>query len=108
MKTLEQRILARVRRIYYLRKLTGPTALKAYGLVVLSFTLVSLVSLVHVVSNMPSVTAPASLVRFMAAAVLHTEWSVQAILMALVALLALMVRDIRSHMHGGTMIPHNA
>lgn len=94
MKTLEQNVMARVRRIYYLRKLTGPTALKAYALGALVVWLASLVSLVNVFANMPSLATPLSLVRFFASAVLQTEVAVQAVLVGAVVLAGLMVRDI--------------
>lgn len=94
MKTLEQKIMSRVRRIYYLRKLMGPTAIKAYALVALTLALVSLVSVVNVVTNMPSVTAPLSMVRFFTSAVLKTEAAVQVLLVGLCLLAVLMARDI--------------
>jgi hypothetical protein len=94
MKTLEQKIMPRVRRIYYLRKLTGPTALKAYALGALAVWLASLVSVVNVLTNMPSVMTPVSLVRFLASAALQTEVAVQALLLGVGILVALMVRDI--------------
>jgi len=94
MKTLEQQVMSRVRRIYYLRKLTGPTALKAYALLTLTVWLASLVSVVNVLSNMPSVTAPLSLMHFLASAVLQTEVVVQALLVGGCVLVVLVVRDI--------------
>ena len=94
MKTLEQKVMAHVRRIYYLRKLTGPTALKAYALSALVVWLTSLVSLVNVFTNMPSLTTPVSLVRFFTSAVLQTETAVQALLVGAVLLAILMARDI--------------
>ena len=85
--------MSHVRRIYYLRKLTGPTALKAYAFGALAIWLASLVSVVNVLTNMPSLSAPGSLLRFLASAVLQTELAVQALLVGAFVLLLLIVRD---------------
>jgi len=94
MKTLEQKVMARVRRIYYLRKFMGPTAMKAYGLVVLTLTLSSLVSLVNVYANMPSLFTPMQFASFLMNAALQTELAVQLILLGLATLIALFIRDV--------------
>jgi hypothetical protein len=93
MKTLEQKIMSRVKRIYYLRMLTGTNAMRAYALIVLGAVLASLVSLVNVVANMPSLASPASVARFLADAALHTETAVQVVLVGFFSLVAWMARD---------------
>lgn len=94
MKTLEQTVMARVRRAYYMRKLVGPTALKAYGLVVCAFGLFSAVSIVNIVANMPSVTTPAAFGSFLLKAVTNTEVVVQLLLVGAVVAAVMLVRDI--------------
>lgn len=94
MKTLEQKIMTRVRRIYYLRKATSPTALKLYGLCGIMMGLLSAVSVANVYANMPSPLAPIHFLSFLSAAIRNTELMVQFLLAGLCAFSALLVYDI--------------
>ena len=86
--------MARVRRIHTLRRALGPTALKAYGLVLFVFALISTVSVANVIANMPSVTTPGALGSFFVNALTHTELLVQLILGGMVVAAAMLVRDV--------------
>ncbi len=93
MKTLEHTVMARVQRIYYMRKLIGPTAMKAYSLVVLSLALLSVVSVANIYANMPSIMSPAALFQFMTSALVQTELLVKMLLLGLAVVVVLFVRD---------------
>jgi hypothetical protein len=94
MKTLEQKVMARVHRIYYLRKATGPTALKLYGLCGIMAGLLSVVSVANVFANMPSPLSPVHLVAFFTSAFKNTELMVQLLVAGLCTIIALFVYDI--------------
>ena len=103
MKTLEQKIMARVRRIYYLRKLFGPTAVKLYTMFGIVAGLFSLVSVANVVANMPGLDAPSEAAAYLTQAALHTEGTVQLLLAGFVVVAGLMIRDI---VHGARHLEH--
>ena len=94
MKTLEQRVMTRVRRIYVMRKLFGPTAVKLYTMFGITAGLFSLVSVANVIANMPPLTAPTQSMTYLVRAALHTEPSVQLLIMAFILMMVLMMRDI--------------
>jgi len=94
MTTLEQKVMARVRRIYYMRKLFGPTAIKLYTMSGILVGLLSLVSVANVLANMSSLKAPSDAILYLSRAALQTEPVVQLLLVGLALMLALMVRDI--------------
>lgn len=93
MKTIEQNIMARVKRIYYLRKVFQPTLLKVYGFGVLATVLTSVVSLTNVYANMPPLTAPTAFANFFFGALAHTELFVQVLLIGLVVTICMLGRD---------------
>ena len=94
MKTLEDKILTRVRRIYFLHRVFAPTALKAYGLAMCALMLLSIVSVVSVIDNMPAITAPGALGAFLMRALLHTELVVQILLVGFIFAVVMLVRDL--------------
>ncbi|MCW9054859.1 MAG: hypothetical protein OQJ98_02675 [Candidatus Pacebacteria bacterium] len=101
MKTFEQKIMARVRRIYYLKKVVNPLMLKLYGVGVLSIGVVSLVSVRNVFMNMPALTDVGSMYNFTTTALMHTEVTVQFVFGTLIVLAVLIVRDAaRNFSHG--------
>ncbi|MBP9760266.1 MAG: hypothetical protein KBD24_02750 [Candidatus Pacebacteria bacterium] len=93
MKTLEDKILARVRRMYLVRKFFAPTALKAYSLGLCVMMLGYFVSIVHVVANMPSLTTPGALTFFIVNALTHTEIVVQILFAVACVAILMLVRD---------------
>jgi hypothetical protein len=94
MSTIETVVMARVHRIYLMRRFFNPITLKVYGATVLFGTLVSLVSVVNVYANMPSFRAPKALLTFSYRAVINTEVLVQLLLIGFVMVIGLGVRDI--------------
>jgi hypothetical protein len=94
MKTLEQKVMARVHRIHILRRICGATACKAYLLVGCSIVLFSAVSVVNVYANMPSFTAPTALGNYLMNAFAHTELVVQIMFVGLIVATAMLVRDV--------------
>jgi hypothetical protein len=91
---IETVVMARVRRIYLMRRLFNTTTLKVYGAVVLFGALASVVSVASVFANMPSFTAPKEVFTFSFRAVLNTEVLVQLLLVSFVMVVGLTVRDI--------------
>lgn len=85
--------MARVRRIYYLKKVVNPLMLKLYGVGVLSVGVASLVSVKNVLANMPALTDVGSMYTFTASAILHTEASVQLALGVLAVFVVFILRD---------------
>ena len=84
----------RIRRIYYIRKVVNPLALKIYTL---SFALIGLsflVSVKNVIANMPSLLDINSIYTFTSSAFLYTEPSVQIILAIAGVSLLWLIRDI--------------
>jgi len=93
MSNVEHIVMARVRRIHFLRQFVNPTLLKVYGAAILFGALASFVSITNVYENMPSLLAPMQFVNFMVNAVLNTELVVQVLLAGFAAVLGLMVAD---------------
>lgn len=94
MSNIETVVLARVRRIYLMRRIFNTTTLKVYGAVVLFGALASLVSVANVYANMPSFMAPKEFFTFSYTALLNTEVLVQLLLISFVMVIGLSVRDI--------------
>lgn len=72
-------IMARVKTVYWTRRILGSPLLKAFLLVVLGAEVVSLVSISNVFANMPSVSDVRAVVDFFVYAFVHTATSVQAL-----------------------------
>lgn len=92
-KELEQHIMKRVYRTHYLKKVFNPLMFKVYILVVAFVGMSSLVSIINVVNNMPSLLEVGSVYRFTSSAIVNTEWSVQLVLAVAVLAVVLLVRD---------------
>lgn len=106
MTTIEHIVMARVRRIHTIRRFMHPTLLKVYGGVLLMGVLASTVSLANIFANMSSLATPAQVVRFIVAAVTHTEVVVQIITGGVVVLCILLVRDIVKNSKQGVFLQH--
>jgi hypothetical protein len=91
---IEARIMNRVRRLYLLRKILHPMALKSYVGAVLAAAGVSLVSVSNVLSNALTASTPSAAFGFATQALMHTEPLVQAIFLAAAALGVFLLRDI--------------
>lgn len=72
-------IMARVKTVYWTRRVLGSPLLKAFLLAVLGAEVVSLVSISNVFANMPSVSDVQAVVDFFMYAFMHTATSVQAL-----------------------------
>jgi len=94
MKNIETVVMARVRRIHFLRRFSHPTMLKVYSGILLLGTLGSMVSIANVLANMPSITSPAQVVSFTRNAIVHTEMFVQFVVVGIGVVCALLVKDI--------------
>jgi len=91
MKTIEQQIMSRVRRIYYMRTFLSPLALKLYASGVVVVLLMSLVSVPSVLANTPSDVW--SGMQYLAHALLNTEFIVQALCLSVLVFAGMVVRD---------------
>ena len=94
MKSIEQKVMKKVRRVYYLRKATSITALRLYGTIALTALFGSLVSIQSVWANMPPLMSPVNVLDFLYRAVVNTDLAVQGIGIGLALLTVLLVRDI--------------
>jgi hypothetical protein len=92
MKTLEQKVMARVKRMYYLRMVVNPTSLKLYGLAALAGTLLSVVSVASVYANLPG--SPLAALSYIGRALIETELVVQCALSGALLLGLLLLRDV--------------
>ena len=92
-KELEQKIMKQVLRVHYLKKVFNPLMFKVYALVVAFVGMSSLVSFSNVFRNMPSLLEFGSIYNFTSSAIVHTEFSVQLVLGAVVIIGALLIRD---------------
>lgn len=106
LNTIEDKVMARVRRIHLIRQFMHPTLLKMYGGAVLFMTLNSMVSLANIVANIPPVTTPIQIVRFAMSAIVHTELFVQFVVLGLVVVSSLLVRDIVQNSRQKTAFVH--
>lgn len=93
MSTIEHIVMARVRRVHRMRQLTHPTLMKIYSSVLLFGALGSMVSIVSVFANMPSLTSPVQVATFTLNAIMHTDMFVQLVVIGIALVLALLVRD---------------
>jgi hypothetical protein len=93
MSNIEAVVMARVRRVFLMRKFLNPTALKVYSATLLYVGLVSMVSIANVYANMPSLMTPNELFTFMLRAMLNTEIVVQCALVGFFGVVAFFVRD---------------
>lgn len=92
---VHSRIMRRVRRVYYLRKIFHPAAVKAYAGGALLLGVLSLVSVMDVIANIPAGTgAP---LYYVMNAFLHTEIVVKVAVVAFAVIAGLLIRDI-AHM----------
>lgn len=80
--------------MYFLRKVFNPFAVKAYLLVSFAGFIVSQVSLVDVVANMPSVTNIGALYVFYTSAFLNTEFIIQLLSVGVFVAIFLILKDI--------------
>lgn len=93
MKTLEDKIMDRVYRLYILRRVFHPTLLKVYVALSCVLFVASLVSIHHVIENMPTVFAISDVFAFVRDAFINTEVSVKIFLIGVLISLALLLRD---------------
>ena len=91
---LKNRIMRRVRFIYWFRKATSPIATQTYVLSFFVVQLLRVVSMPHVVANMPSVLDPAAFVEFHAASFLNTEPAVQILAVGVLSLAIWLTRNV--------------
>ena len=104
-KELEQKIMKRVMRTYYLKKVFNPLMFKVYALVVAFIGVSSLVSVTNVFKNMPSLLEVGSLYTFMSSAIANTEVSVQLVLAVAVVVGVLLIRDtIKNFSYSGQLV----
>ncbi|MBL7045768.1 MAG: hypothetical protein ISR99_01940 [Parcubacteria group bacterium] len=89
-KELENKIMRRVTRMYYLKKVINPVMLKLYALAVVAGITTTLVSVKSIVANMPSLFDVGNLVYFSKYALTHTELSVQ-VTVALAGVVAVLI-----------------
>lgn len=92
-KELQKRIMKRVTRTYYLKRVFNPLLFKVYGLVAVGAGVASVVSVRNVVANMPDLLDVNGLYTFAQSALLNTEFSVQLALIVAALLSALLIRD---------------
>ena len=104
--SLNNKIMRRVRFVYWFRKATSPIAVQTY---VLSFFVVQLlrfVSMPHVVANMPSVLNPAAFVEFHIASFLNTEPAVQILAVGALSLGIWLTRNLVRDVKNATRTVH--
>lgn len=90
---LEDKIMARVRRIHNLRKVFNPFMFKVYTLAAAFWGISSLVSIKNIFANMPSLSELHNLSIFTTNAFINTELSVQFILATALFVIVLLLRD---------------
>ena len=90
---LEQKIMKRVMRMYYLKKVFNPLMFKVYALTIAFIGMSSLISVTNVFKNMPSLFEVGNLLRFTSNAITNTELSVQLVLGVVVVVGVLLTRD---------------
>ncbi len=87
---LRRTIMRRIYAIYVLRRATSARALKLYVMLISTAAVASLVSISHVLENMPSLLNVRATLTFMASAFLNTGTLVQLLLVVFLgALIAL-------------------
>lgn len=91
---LRERILRRIWRVYYLRKVLNPVALKAYALALLVGGTASLVSLPNIAANVLELRGLAEAAAYLSAAIANAEVAVQALALAIAAVVVFLVRDV--------------
>ncbi len=96
MSSIEQKVMASVRVIYFGRKLKSPTAFKLYGVSAGLVALRELTYLRQTIINMFDVTSVDGLLTFLSSAFLNTELAVQAALLATAVVAVLFLRDVIS------------
>lgn len=89
---LQKRVMRRVYAVYLWRQIARPRTVKAFVLASALAGLTSLVSLPHVVANMPG--DPVRVLNFFAAAFVGTDMTVQMLSVVMVAFAAWIMRDI--------------
>ncbi len=92
--SLKQKIMWRVRAIYFLRSLVRPIFLKFYTFVILGLIFGNFVSIAQVVNNMPAGLLSQNAGYFFWSAYLQTEFLVQVGSVASVLLFGLILRDL--------------
>jgi len=90
---LEQRIMKRVARTYYLKKVFNPLMFKVYALVVAFVGMSSFVSFTNVFRNMPPLLEVQGMYTFASSAIVNTEFSVQLVLGIVVIVGVLLIKD---------------
>lgn len=92
-KELQNRIMKRVRHVYYLRRVFNPFMFKVYALSLAILGAMSLVSVKNIVANMPSFLEVGNMYHFTSSAIINTELSVQLVLSVIVVVIVLFIRD---------------
>ena len=91
--TLNQKIMRRVYTLYLMRKVFNPTAFRLYAFVISIIAIASFVSISNVLANIPT-DSLVSFYTFSMNAVLGTELVVQLLILAMLASLFWIARDI--------------
>ncbi len=92
-KEFEQKIMKRVMRMYYLKKVINPLMFKVYALTAATVGIFSLVSVTNVFKNMPSLLEAGNVLHFASHAITNTELSVQLVLGIAILVGVLLIRD---------------
>ena len=97
---LKNRVIRRVRRIYYLRVFINPLTLKIYALGLLGGLASLAVSIPDVIRNAPTFTDLEALYTFSTFSLTHTEVAVQLMVLVALAVFLWLVRDIARSLRG--------
>ncbi len=93
-ETIKKKVMRRVYLAYVMRTLRSRVALECYALIVAAAVFTQYVSMPHIFANAPG-DSMAHLFRFGTAAFANTEIIVQAVVVGMAAIAAMMIRDIR-------------
>jgi hypothetical protein len=93
-KELHARILRRIHRIYIIKNAFFSLSFRVYALIAGVGGVVSLVSIDDVIANMPTILDISSFSSFTFFALMHTEWTVQTLIVFSILLTLWLVRDL--------------
>ena len=100
---LQKKILKRVTRMYYLRKVINPVGFKVFAFGIGFVGVVSLVSIKNVFANMPALFDIVGVYYFSKYAFVNTEFAVQLTLITVLGFGLWLVRDIVRNTTGGQL-----
>lgn len=97
-RTMKPRVMRRIYALYVLYQLTSPTLLKCYVAAVAIAGVASVVSLGHVLANMPPLYDVTHMSLFSVHAFVETEFTVQILTVTAIAAIAAMLLPLERHL----------